>query len=91
MSAEGMGDTPKMKKEFGDSLCFWGGGIDVQQTLPRATPQAIEDEVQRRIEDLAPGGGFVFTTTQAIQPDTPPENIAAMWRALQRYGVYPKL
>ena len=33
-------------------------------------------------------GGFVFTTVHNIQPDVPPENIMAMWEALQEYGVY---
>jgi uroporphyrinogen decarboxylase len=89
LSAAGMGNTGKLKREFGDSLNFWGGGVDVQQTLPKATPEEIEDEVKRRIEDLAPGGGFVFTPTQIIQPDTPPENIVAMWKALRHYGIYP--
>ena len=89
LSAAGMGDTRKMKKEFGDALVFWGGGVDVQQTLPRASPREVEEEVRRRIEDFAPGGGFVFAATQAIQSDTPPENLAAMWKALQRYGIYP--
>ena len=89
LGAKGMGDTKKMKREFGDGLCFWGGGIDVQQFLPTATPRMIEEEVKRRIEDLAPGGGFVFTTTQTIQPDIPPENFIAMWEAIQRYGKYP--
>jgi uroporphyrinogen decarboxylase len=89
LGAAGMGDTRRLKKEFGDTLTFWGGGIDVQQTLPTASPQEVEDEIKRRIDDLAPGGGFVFAATQTIQPDTPPENVMAMWRALQRQGVYP--
>ncbi len=86
VGAQGMGDTGKLKKEFGDALSFWGGGVDIQRILPFATPQEVEDEVKRRIEDLAPGGGFVFAATQAIQPETPPENILAMWNALQKYG-----
>jgi len=90
LGARGMGDTLQLKKEFGDALTFWGGGVDVQQMLPYGTPQMIEDEVKRRIEDLAPGGGFVFAATQAIQSDTPPENVMAMWRGLERYGIYPK-
>jgi uroporphyrinogen decarboxylase len=87
--AREMGDTRRLKREFGDAITLWGGGVDVQQFLPYATPQEVEDEVMRRIEDLAPGGGFVFAATQAIQSETPSENVMAMWRALQRYGIYP--
>jgi uroporphyrinogen decarboxylase len=54
--------------------------------LPRGTPQEVRDEVRRRIEDLAPGGGFIFTTVHNIQADVPPENIIAMWETLQEYG-----
>ena len=46
------------------------------------------DEVKRRIDDLAPGGGFVFNTVHNIQADVPPENIIAMWETLQKYGKY---
>jgi uroporphyrinogen decarboxylase len=89
LGANDMGDTRRLKREFGDALTFWGGGVDVQQFLPYATPREVEDEVMRRIEDLAPGGGFVFAATQAIQSETPSENVMAMRRALQRYGIYP--
>ncbi len=89
VGAAGMGDTRKLKREFGDALTFWGAGVDVQWTLPFETPSRVEDEVRRRIEDLAPGGGFVFSATQTIQPETPPENIMAMWKALREYGIYP--
>jgi len=88
LSARDMGDTGRLKREFGDAISFWGGGVDVQQALPFMSPQQVETEVKRRIDDLAPGGGFVFAATQTIQPDTPPENIEAMLRALQRYGLY---
>jgi uroporphyrinogen decarboxylase len=48
----------------------------------------VRDEVKRRIEDLAPGGGFLFATVHNIQADVPPENIVAMWETLQEYGAY---
>jgi len=86
--AAGMGDTQALKEEFGDQLVFWGGGVDTQAILPRATPAEVKDEVKRRIEDLAPGGGFVFSAVHNIQPDVPPENIVAMWEAWQEYGSY---
>ena len=81
-------DTKQLKKEFGDALSFWGGGIDTQRVLPRGTTDEVRSEVKRRIDDLAPGGGFIFAAVHNIQPDVPPENIIAMWEALQEYGVY---
>jgi uroporphyrinogen decarboxylase len=50
-------DTKQLKKEFGNSLSFWGGGVDTQRVLPRGTPDEVRDEVKRRIDELAPGGG----------------------------------
>jgi len=44
-----------------------GGGVDTQHILPRGTPQQVRDEVKRRIDDLAPGGGFVFATVHNVQ------------------------
>jgi len=81
-------NTRKLKKEFGKDIIFWGGGVDTQDILPHGTPEEVRDEVKRRIDDLAPGGGFVFTTVHNIQADVPPENIMAMWETLQEYGVY---
>jgi uroporphyrinogen decarboxylase len=75
-------DTKQLKKEFGRDIVFWGGGVDTQRILPRGTPQEVRDEVKRRIEDLAPGGGFVFNTVHNIQADVPPQNIIAMWETL---------
>lgn len=87
VSAEGM-DTRELKREFGKYITFHGGGVDTQKILPRGTPQQVKDEVKRRIDELAPGGGFIFAAVHNIQADVPPQNIMAMWEALQEYGVY---
>jgi uroporphyrinogen decarboxylase len=87
VSADGM-DTRELKRRFGRDLTFHGGGIDTQRVLPRGTPAEVRDEVRRRIDDLAPGGGFIFNTVHNIQADVPPENILAMWEALQEFGGY---
>jgi uroporphyrinogen decarboxylase len=81
-------DAALLKRDFGKDVTFWGGGIDTQYTLPRGTPAQVKDEVRRRVEDFAPGGGFVFSTVHNIQADVPAENIVAMWEALQKYGRY---
>jgi len=87
VSAAGM-DTRELKRLYGKDVVFYGGGVDTQRVLPYGTPAEVRDEVRRRIEDLAPGGGFVFNTVHNIQADVPPENIMAMWETLQEYGVY---
>jgi len=76
-------DSAKLKREFGDSLSFWGGGVDTQNVLGKATPDQVKSEVKRRINDLAPGGGYVFAAIHNIQADVPPENFMAMWETLQ--------
>lgn len=81
-------DTKVLKKEFGKDIVFWGGGVDTQRILGRGSRQQVEDEVKRRIHDLAPGGGFVFAAVHNIQSDVPPENIVAMIEALQKHGIY---
>jgi len=85
VAAKGM-EPKQLKKDFGDCLTFWGGGVDTQHTLPHGTPAQVADEVRRHIEDLAPGGGFVFNSIHNIQGDVPPENIEAMFSALRLYG-----
>ncbi|UCC40165.1 MAG: hypothetical protein JSV96_01535 [Candidatus Aminicenantes bacterium] len=87
VSAEGM-DTKKLKKEFGQDLTFWGAGCDSQAVLPFGTIREIEDEVKKRIDDLAPGGGFVFSPIHNVQAGVPPGNISAMFRTALEYGVY---
>jgi uroporphyrinogen decarboxylase len=85
VSATGMGDTAFLKREFGQDLVFWGA-IDTQHVLPFGPPAEVESEVRRRIDDLAPGGGYVMASVHNIQADVPAENIVAMWEAWRRYG-----
>ena len=87
VSAAEMGDTARLKREFGDAVSFWGG-IDTQRVLPHGTPAQVRDEVRRRIDDLAPGGGYVLNSVHNIQADVPPQNIIAMMEALDEYGYY---
>ena len=83
-TAVGM-EPAELKQQYGQDLIFWGGGVDTQGILPNGTPQEVKDDVRRNIETLAPGGGYVFNTVHNIQADVPPENILAMWEALQEY------
>jgi uroporphyrinogen decarboxylase len=88
VNCKGMDDTKRFKWEFGADLTIWGGSCDTQSVLPFGTPQRVRDETRRRIEDLAPGGGYVFAPIHVIQAGVPPENIIAWWETLMEYGRY---
>lgn len=75
----------RLKKEFGTAITFWGGGVDPRFILNSGSPQEVFDHVRSIIEILAPGGGFIFNTIHNILPDVPPENIMAMFKAIDCY------
>ena len=75
-----------LKKEFGKNCTFWGGGIETAGVLNNSTPQQVRDQVFERLEMFSKGGGFVFNTVHNILPDVPPENIVAMFEAINEYN-----
>jgi uroporphyrinogen decarboxylase len=87
VSARGM-DSKRLKQTYGKDIVFWGGAVDTQSVLPFGKPQDVADEAKRRIDDLAPGGGFVFAAVHNIQAFVPPENIVALFDTALEYGRY---
>jgi hypothetical protein len=84
-SAAGM-DPVRLKEVYGSRLVFWGGGVNTQDTLPFGAPAAVREEVLRRCEIFAPGGGFVFTSIHNVQAGTPLANIVAMIDAVREFN-----
>jgi uroporphyrinogen decarboxylase len=70
-----------LKKEYGKDLVFFGG-IDVQELLPYKSPLEIKEEVLRRCRILGDGGGYIAAPAHNIQPDTPVENVIAMYEGI---------
>jgi hypothetical protein len=87
-SAAGM-DACELKKDFGERVTFWGGGVDTQRTLPFGTPEEVRKEVSERLKIFGPGGGFVFNTIHNVQARVPIENVLAMYEAVRQCGGYP--
>ncbi|MCL2519069.1 MAG: hypothetical protein FWF15_10950 [Oscillospiraceae bacterium] len=67
-----------LKKNYGDKICFWGGGCDTQGALNSGTPEQVADNVRYLMSALAPNGGFVFNQVHNVMGNVPPENIVAM-------------
>ncbi len=75
--AAGM-DHAAVKAQFGERLAFHGA-IDIQETLPNGTPDAVRAAVRHAIETLGGDGGYILCAAHYIQNDTPTENIEAMY------------
>ena len=76
-AAAGM-DPEGLKRDFGKRLCFHGG-IDIQYLLPLESAEAVREEVQRRVQILGNGGGYILAPSHNLQQDITTENIVAMY------------
>ena len=80
--AAGM-DPYELKREFAGRIALHGA-VDVQGWLQHSTPAAIEAEVHRLMDEVGAGGGYILGPSHNIQPDTPLENVLAVYRAVAR-------
>jgi len=80
-------DPKEMKELYGDKLAF-DGGVDQMNILVQGTPEQVRQEVRLRIEQLAPGGGYIIGPSQVFARDVPFENAIAFFEAALEYGQY---
>ena len=73
-------EPERLKKDFGNQISFWGA-IDTQDLLPNGSVQQVKAEVKRIVSIMAQGGGYILAPAHCIQPDVPPQNIAAIYEA----------
>jgi uroporphyrinogen decarboxylase len=72
-------DALELKKEFGETLSFMGG-VDTQDLLPFGTAMDVRRETERLITGMtAGGGGYILAASHTIPPETPDENIFALY------------
>lgn len=81
-------EASEMKARFGAALAF-DGGVDQMRVLVGGTPQQVREEVRLRIQQLAPGGGYLLGPSQVITADIPLENLVAMFDTALEFGQYP--
>jgi uroporphyrinogen decarboxylase len=71
----------ELKRDFGGNLAFMGG-VDTQHLLPNGTAEEVRRETERLIETMtSDGGGFILAASHTIPPETPLENIFALYKA----------
>lgn len=72
-------DPETIKRNFGDRLTFCGL-ISTQETLPHGSVEQVRAEVRHRKEVIGRGGGYILSPAHAIQPDTPLQNVLALYQ-----------
>lgn len=74
-------DAAGLKAEYGHELTFMGG-VDTQYVLPHGTPDQVYGATLNLIQIMTgDGGGFILAATHTVPPETPLENIFAMYKA----------
>lgn len=71
-------DPQKLKAEFGNKICFWGGGCETQSVLWSKTPAEISAHVKELVNIFKTDSGFVFNQVHNIMGNVPAANIVAM-------------
>lgn len=75
-------DIERLAREYGGKLAFCGA-IDIQGALCSGTPQQVKDEIRRVRDILAKpfGGALMLGPANVMTPETPLENLAALFEA----------
>ena len=76
--------------DFGKDITFWGGGADTRKTLNQGTPQEVKDDVRRRMDILAPGGGFVSIPATISSPTCRRKISSRCLRRSKNMGARPR-
>jgi len=72
-------DPLELKREFGAKLSFMGG-VDTQDLLPFGSADDVRRETEKLITGMtAGGGGYILAASHTIPPETPDENIFALY------------
>ncbi|MBI5725007.1 MAG: hypothetical protein HZA50_13685 [Planctomycetes bacterium] len=74
-------DPLELKARFGGKLAFMGG-VDTQGVLPNGTASEVRAATEKLIAGMtAGGGGYILAASHTIPPESPDENIFAMYEA----------
>lgn len=78
----------RLKAEFGAKMTLMGC-IDTQHVLIEGSPDLVRARTREILEIMKPGGGYVASASHDyLLPETPVENVIAMFDTVRELGVY---
>jgi len=81
-------ESRDLKAKYGNRLSFHGG-IDLQRAMAESgTMEELREEIDKRLDALAPGGGYILAPAHNIQPDSTPEKILEIYDYARKRGGY---
>ena len=80
-------DVFDIKRRFGQQICL-EGTIGCQSELMVGTAEDVRRMVKAQCAGLMPGGGWIASPANGVEPDVPWENLVTLYEALDEYGRY---
>lgn len=78
-------ELKKTKQLVGDRLCLVGN-IDCAHLLPHGSSEQVRQAVRQAVADMAPGDGFILSSSNSIHSSCNPQNFVAMVQACHEFG-----
>ena len=80
-------DIFKLNEKYGDKITFVGNLSPIMLAMGEISE--IEDYAKKLIRELAPGGGYIFSSGHSINPAVTVDRFEAMQNIRREYGTYP--
>lgn len=81
-------DIYEVKKKFGKKITILGN-LDCSHLMSSGTKQEIEKEIKKLIKYIAPGGGYIFSSSNAIHSGISTDTFNFIREKVSEYGKYP--
>ena len=81
-------DIYEIKKRYGDRITIIGN-LDCSVLMSFGTDDEIKNEIKRLIKNIAPGGGYIFSSSNAIHSGISTDRFNLIRKYVNDYGEYP--
>jgi hypothetical protein len=81
-------DIVRLKRDYGQRLVLIGN-VDCSTVLVNGPEEAVRAQTEEIIRAVAPGGGFLLSSSNSIHPGVKPEYYLAMLDTARQVGSYP--